>query len=54
MKKLFVLFLLLMVTMSSCIIVTPHSIPRGRTYYRPHYSRPLHFPIPYRPFRGLR
>jgi len=54
MKKLFVLFLLLMVTMSSCLVVTPYGHLRGRSYYRPHYSRPLHFPIPRGNFRGRR
>ena len=54
MKKLLVVFLLLMVTMSSCLVVTPHRYSRGRSYYRPSYSRPLHFPIPLLHFRGRR
>ena len=54
MKKLLVVFLLLMVTMSSCLVVTPHRYSRGRSYYRPSYSRPLHFPIPRGHFRGRR
>jgi len=54
MKKLFVLFLLLMVTMSSCLMVNPYGYSRGRSYYRPSYSRPLYFPIPRGNFRGRR
>ena len=54
MKKLLVVFLLLMVTMSSCLMVNPYGYSRGRSYYRPSYSRPLHFPIPRGHFRGRR
>lgn len=54
MKKLLVVFLLLMVTMSSCLVVVPHGRTRVRSYYRPSYSRPLHFPIPLLHFKGRR
>jgi len=45
---------LLMVTMSSCLMVNPYGYSRGRSYYRPSYSRPLYFPIPRGNFRGRR